>query len=111
MLTNVKNCWYDSIVVSDHAVVSMEVCLGKFAQHSPRWRFQVYWLQDPSFLKFIEACIDNYFQLNTGETTASVRWEAFKAYIRGEIIKYTSSKTKQYNGKIQTLEKQIKTLE
>lgn len=111
LLTNVKNCWYDSIVISDHAAVSMEICLGKFTQHSPRWRFQTHWLQDPTFLKLIEAGIDNYFQLNTVETSASVRWEAFKAYIRGEMIKHTSSKTKQNNEKIQTLEKQIKTLQ
>ena len=53
----------------------------------------------------MEACIDDYFLLNTSETTASVRWEAFKAYKR------TSSKNKQYNREIQKLEKKIKTLE
>lgn len=111
LLINVANCWYDSIVISDHAAASMEISLGIFAQHSQRWRFQIYWLQDSSFLKFMGACIDNYFLLNTDETTASVRWEAFKAYIRGEIIKYTSSKTKQHKKEIQTLERQIKTLE
>lgn len=87
LLINVTNCWYDSIVISGHAAASMEISLGIFAQHSPRWRFQVYWLQDSSFPKFIEACIDNCFLLNTDETTASVRWEAFKAYIRGESSK------------------------
>ena len=80
LFINATNCWYDSILNSDHAAASMEICLGIFAQNSQRWRFQVYWLQNPSFLKFIGACIDNYFLLNTNETTASVRWEAFKAY-------------------------------
>lgn len=47
LLINVTNSRYNSIVISDHAAASMEICLGIFAQHSPRWRFQVYWLQDP----------------------------------------------------------------
>lgn len=45
------------------------------------------------------------------ETMASIRWEAFKAYIRGEIISYTSSKTKRYNQELQALENQIKRAE
>lgn len=61
---------------------------------------------DPAFVKFVESCIDKYFELNTDETTASIRWEAFKAYIRSEIISETSSKTKR-NQELRTLENQI----
>ncbi len=56
---------------------------------------QVRWLQNPDFVKFVGAKTDSYFELNTDQTSASMRWEAFKAYIRGEIISYTSSKAKQ----------------
>ena len=49
--------------------------------------------------------------MNKDETTASVRWEAFKAYIRGEIISYKNSKAKQNNQELRTLESQIKSLE
>lgn len=90
LMSNVKNSWYNSIVISDHASVSMEINLGKFERCS-RWRLQVYLLQDPSFVKFVESCIDKYFETNTNETTASIRWEAFKAYIRGEMISYKRS--------------------
>lgn len=50
-------------------LVIMQLCQWKYAgilaQHSPRWRLQVYWLQDPSPLKSIGACVDNCFLLNT----------------------------------------------
>lgn len=68
-------------------------------------------LKDPNFVNFIGNSIDMYFELNKNETTASIRWEAFKAYIRGEIISYTSNKNKQYKQEIQLLEKQIKSIE
>lgn len=88
----------------------MEIYLGRF-EHCSRWRLPAYLLQDPVFVKFVESCIDKYFELNTDETTSSIRWEAFKAYIRGEIISYTSAKTKQYNQELQMLEDQIKKIE
>lgn len=79
----------------------MEVELGKVEQCSKRWRLQTFWLTD------IENRIDQYFELNKEEITASIRWEVFKAYIRGEIISYTSAKNKQCNQEIQSLETQI----
>jgi len=103
LMSHVKRCWYNSIVISDHATVSMEIYLGRL-EHCSRWRLQ-------AFIKFMESCIDKYFELNTDETTASIRWEAFKAYIRGESISYTSSKTKRHNQELRTLENQIKKAE
>lgn len=52
-----------------------------------------------------------YFTLNTSETSASTRWEAFKAYIRGQIINFTSSKSKKAKQKILLLESKIKAME
>lgn len=69
LLSKVKDCWYNSIVISDHAAVSMEINLGRF-EHYSRWRLPTYLLQDPAFIKFVEGCIDKYFELNKDETTA-----------------------------------------
>lgn len=85
LLSSVKKCWYDTVVISDHAAVSMEIYLG-VSKNCTKRRLQVYLLQDPAFFKFVESWINKYFDLNTDETTASIRWKAFKAYIRGEII-------------------------
>lgn len=38
------------------------------------------------FLEDVDSNIDNYVLLNTTETSASVSWEAFKAYIRGQVV-------------------------
>lgn len=40
-----------------------------------------------------------------------MRWEGFKAYIRGEILSYTSMKNKQQQKQMEILDKQIKSLE
>lgn len=75
------------------------------------WRFQVRWLQNPDFVKFIQKKIDHYFELNVDQTSASIRWVGFKAYIREEIISFTSTKNKQHKKQMVTLDKQIKSLE
>ncbi|KAJ0062189.1 hypothetical protein NL108_017638 [Boleophthalmus pectinirostris] len=108
---HVKDCWYNSIVLSDHAPVSVEVQLGRF-KHSPkRWRLQTFLLRDEVFTKFVGKCIDNYFDLNKDETSASIRWEAFKAYIRGEIISFTGTLNRKQKAETLSMEEQIKTLE
>lgn len=62
-------------------------------------------------MKFVGTSIDEFFNTNTNETTASVRWEAFKAYLRGQMISYTSSITNKVNLKLQLLEDEIRKLE
>lgn len=106
-----KKCWYDSIVISDHAAISLNMHIEKFVYNPPSWRLQVRWLQDPEVVKYVGTKIDSYFELNTFQTSASTRWEAFKAYIRGEIISYTSSKVKQQRATMETLKKRIKSLQ
>lgn len=49
--------------------------------------------------------------MNTDETSAIVRWEAFKAYIRGMIISYTSSKTNKLKLQMNELDHRIRRLE
>lgn len=68
-------------------------------------------LQDETFIEFVNKCIDDYFDHNKEETTASIRWEAFKAYIRGEIISFSSIRNEKCNMEIILMEQQMKTLE
>lgn len=111
LLSNIRGCHHNSIVISDHAVVSLTLVEPKLIRKSPKWRFQLKWMQDSKFLKFLGEQIDNYFELNTTQTSATTRWEAFKAFIRGQIISYTSSKTKEVNKITKQLEHDIKILE
>lgn len=109
LLPKVSECWYNGIMISDHAV-SLKIQIDKIVHSPPNWRFQARWLQDQAFVDIIDSKIDSFFALNTDETSACTRWEAFKAFIRGEIISYISYKTKHYKLKMVHLENQIKTL-
>lgn len=111
LLSRIKSCWYDGIIISDHAAISLTIHIAKLIHSPPSWRFQVWWLHNPDFVKHVGTKIDSYFEINTDQTSASIRWEAFKAYIRGEIISYTSSKAKQRRIEMENLEKQIKSIE
>lgn len=64
----------------------MSVHMDKFQHSPPYWRLQVRWLQNPEFVRYVEEKIDIYFQINTNQTNACIRWEAFKAYIRGKLL-------------------------
>uniref|UniRef100_A0A3Q3BAI7 Reverse transcriptase domain-containing protein n=1 Tax=Kryptolebias marmoratus TaxID=37003 RepID=A0A3Q3BAI7_KRYMA len=111
LVSRTKSCAYKSILISDHSL-----CMFKFSpiiafNRNPIWRLKPHWLQIPKFLKFIEINIDDYFSLNKSETTASIRWEAFKAFIRGQMISYTKNKTNKTVMEMLKLEEQIKETE
>lgn len=110
-VSKINKCWYDCIVISDHSPISLTVFFDKLKVPTPNWRFRTFWLQNPDFVKYIENKINIYFEINTNQTSASVRWEAFKAYIHGEIIKFTITQSKQQKSDMIKLEKQIKFLQ
>ena len=64
----------------------------------------------PTMVTFVGTNIE-YFKVNTSQTSASTRWEAFKSYIRGQMISYTSSISNKQHLKLMELEKDIKELE
>lgn len=82
ILPNVKNCSDNSIVISDHPPLTLDYIAVKPFKGPPRWRFDTKWQHDPGFLSFVDLHIDMYFQINTTQTSPSVMWEVFKAYIR-----------------------------
>ena len=111
LLPKVNKCWYDGILLSDHAPISLTLQISNLPHRPLRFIFQATWLQDPKFVNFIDSTIDDFFFFNTDETCASVRWEAFKAFIRGEIMSYTRHKSKNYSKKLHSLESRIKDME
>lgn len=70
---------YESIVISDHGPVKLTYDMPKLIKGPYRCRLHPKWLHDTKFMKLVGASIDKFFNMNTNETTASVRWEAFKA--------------------------------
>ena len=80
-------------------------------QRKTLWCLKPQWLQNPKFLDYVGQNIDDYFQLNTIETSASIRWEAFKPFIRGQMMGYTRNKSNKQYFEILKLERDIKELE
>lgn len=94
LLSNIKTCSYDSILISDHAPCNIIYTHNNLTiEH--RWCLHQKWLNDEGFLTFVGKEIDEYFTINSSQTSASIRWEAFKACLRGVMIAYTSSKSKE----------------
>lgn len=108
LFSRITMCQYEPIVISDHGPVSLIYKTEGSMNETYRWHLHSKWLHDPDFIKFIEEQIDNFFKENKDETSAAIRWEAFKAYIRGQIISYTNSKSNKFKLELNLLEKEIK---
>lgn len=109
--SKISDCCYDNIVISDHAPCCLAYRDDKLLRDPPRWHFQHKWLQDEDLVKYLEKQIDEYFQINTTQTTACVKWEAVKAFLRGHIISYTGSKSKKTQETRLKLENRIRALQ
>lgn len=109
--SKIQNCFYDNIVISDHAPCCLIYMDKKITKDPARWHFQHKWLQDENFVKNIGKQIDEFFEINTTQTAAGIKWEAFKAFIRGHIISYTGSISKKAREERVQLEHKIKIIQ
>lgn len=91
-------------MISEHGHVTLIYDMTKIIRGPYRWRLHPKWLHDTNFLECVGTNIDVFFKINTNETSASLKWEAFKAYIRGQMISYTSSITNTFNLKLRSLD-------
>lgn len=111
LFSNIESCVYDSAVLSDHSPTSLLYIDTKLHKGPSNWRLNHRWLQNSDFIKFIGAQIDLYFATNIDQTSAIIRWEAFKAFIRGQMISYTSSKFNKFKQKMINMDAEIRDLE
>ena len=111
LVSRIQDCYYTSILISDHGPCCLIYVDKRLVKDPPRLSLNKKWLLDENFIKYVGNEIDNYFKDNTNETTAGIKWEAFKAFLRGHIISYTSSKTRESRQKRQQLESKIQTLQ
>lgn len=108
-LQQVHSCAYHSIVISDHAPLTLSLSLPHPPVKAAQWRFNSTLLSDENFVKFIQDEIRFYFATNfSPETSSLVVWNAFKAYIRGQIIAYSARIKKQSTHERNKLMQQIK---
>lgn len=74
MTNSVNDLEYKSIVISDHALMSLNYIITAAPMGPSVWRLSPQWLHDSEFLEFAGTNI-----VNTDQTSAYIRWEAFKA--------------------------------
>lgn len=106
LISEIASCWYDSVVISDHASTSFLFKLPNILYHSPRWHLRRSWFRYPEF-----NWIDLFFENDTVQSSAAVRWEASKAFIRRKIISFTNFKHKSHKLELEQLENATKELE
>lgn len=111
MLSYITDCFYDTIVISDHAPIIFTYSDPRLLSNPPKWRFHPKWLLDGKLCNYITQQIEMYFDINTTQTSACIRWEAFKVFIRGVLISVTSNKSKSYKKELTALDTKIKLLE
>lgn len=86
---------YSSILISDHAPVTLDIKLSIHKSSPPLWRFNSLLLADKTFTEFISKSIDDFLFFNQNDSTScSLLWESLKAFLRGQIISYSSFKKK-----------------
>lgn len=93
LLSKVKACDYHTIAISDHSPVSLDLellCQSRFKF----WRFNSILLTEEDYKQFLKNQLSLYFDLNDSpDISRSTLWEASKAYIRGQLISFTSNLT------------------
>lgn len=89
----VVSCAIGNIVVSDHAIVLLDLSIGRDSVKSRRWRFDLRLLKDEKFTSYLKTEFKIFLAINSQSTNnPSLLWETSKAYIRGLILAYSASK-------------------
>lgn len=112
LLSSVKLCSYNPIVISDHATVILDVSFpGRPPSRAP-WRFDSLLLSDDDFIRTINSQIDLFIATNVNiDVSAATIWETCKAFLRGEIISYSAHQRKIAREKSVALSKEISELQ
>ncbi|KAA0701525.1 LINE-1 reverse transcriptase -like protein [Triplophysa tibetana] len=111
-LHSVQSCSYEAILISDHAPTTLELFIQERGRTCPPWRLNTRLLSNEDFVKFVSNQIDFFLTTNrTPGISASLLWETMKAYIRGEIISYSSYENKQRKKQLKELRVRISQLD
>ena len=109
LIPSILNAKYHSTVISDHSPLTFSLCSDHVDKTHASWKLNLHFLTENFFRWYIKYQISLYFEMNDNpDTSPSILWEAFKAYIRGCIILSEASRRKENKTKWKGLEDQIK---
>ncbi len=98
--------------ISDHAPLILDLTFVNLSSHRRNWHFNTSLLADENFISFIADQISFFLSVNKSpDVSDSVVWEALKAYIRGQIISYATTKRKKSQEKQISLANEISRLD
>uniref|UniRef100_A0A3B5QWP6 exodeoxyribonuclease III n=1 Tax=Xiphophorus maculatus TaxID=8083 RepID=A0A3B5QWP6_XIPMA len=101
-----------TISLSDHAPVRLAMQPPRPLDRTASWRLNRLLLLNEDFTKLLEEQTDFFLQLNDNNNTdPRLVWDAYKAYMRGIIISYSSRKRKEQLAEQNKIENKIKKLE
>lgn len=84
------------IIISDHAPVFLHLKLQSPFNQTRYWRFNPFILKDSKFCSYFMSEFQSFFAINSPSTEdKSLLWETIKAFSRGLVISYTSSKRRR----------------
>lgn len=109
LLPLLRSSEYESIVISDHSPVIMELYFPDNEPPQRTWRLNPRLLSDEDFVNFLSAQIDFFLETNQSpDTSHSNLWETMKAYLRGQIISYNASMNRRRSARLNELISLIK---
>lgn len=99
-------------MISDHSPLTCTLNIQNIVKPQTNWRLNPLLLTEKEFCDYLKSQISLYFDTNdNSETTPSVLWEAFKAFIRGSIISFEASRRKTNKARLLELDNQINLLD
>ncbi len=108
LVENVKNVDIVPGIMSDHNMATLGADINPAPRGRGYWKFNTSLLNDQRYKDKIRKVITYYKAENhIGETDPHVRWDALKAVVRGETIRYASELKRRLNIKQIDLEKLI----
>ncbi|KAM5158282.1 protein transport protein Sec61 subunit gamma [Mantella aurantiaca] len=88
-LSLVKAANIESISISDHAAIHIDLDLNQYPKPPFSWRLNEHLLSDPEVIQSIQSEITNYFSHNSlPESDPMIVWEVHKPYIRGVLMSH-----------------------
>lgn len=93
---------YSSILIFDHAPLFLDRELSMHKSTPPFWRFYSFW-QMKHFVTLFLILLMSFSLLIKVTTSYSLLWESLKAFLRGQIISYSSYSNKKQNIRLSEL--------
>lgn len=96
--------------IGDHAPITIQIKTTLNQRGKGAWKFNNALLEDEKYVEMVNSLIDEIMVQHPGEDPRLI-WEAIKLCVRGDTIKYATSKKLMQQNKLEVLEKKLKTVE